>query len=122
MNNNTQLVELYAKLAYKVDIKTEESDGEVYFVATHPDLEGCIADGETEVEAVANLNDARYDYIMALLEWGDSVPLPKAEIEKKEQNFRVRFPSPRQSSTVTVNSSQKRMSNTSTRSYFIYAH
>lgn len=44
-------------------IEYEPSDlGAVYWVARHPDLPGCLADGETPEEAVKNLRVSRMLY------------------------------------------------------------
>jgi len=46
------------------------------FVASHPDLPGCLAQGSSAVEAIANLDDARNDWITFRLEEGLPVPEP----------------------------------------------
>ncbi len=46
------------------------------WMARHPDLPGCVSDGETPEEAVANLADARALYIEALRKRGIPVPEP----------------------------------------------
>lgn len=57
----------------------ELTDGTIVFVAHNPELEGCMADGATEAEAVASLYDARVDFIYFLLEDGLPVPPPATE-------------------------------------------
>jgi predicted RNase H-like HicB family nuclease len=56
----------------------EEDTGEAYFVAFIEELDGLEADGDTPVDARANLADAFEDYINAMLEWGDVIPEPVA--------------------------------------------
>jgi predicted RNase H-like HicB family nuclease len=52
------------------------SDGSVVWVASHPDLDGCMAHGATEQEARVNLSDA-FDMVVAhLLKYHLSVPGP----------------------------------------------
>lgn len=64
-----------ASQPYAVDImKDKTTNGEDVFLAKNPDLYGCMAQGATIEEALANLADARLDYIEALLEEGESVP------------------------------------------------
>lgn len=65
----------YLSLRYPIEV--QESEGG-YFV-THPDLDGCMAEGATLEEAVANLADSRELWIDARLEGGYSVPEPLSE-------------------------------------------
>ena len=46
------------------------------FVATVPDLPGCMSDGETPEEALANVEDAIRTWIEAARELGHDVPQP----------------------------------------------
>lgn len=50
-------------------------DGGGYLI-TFPDLPGCMSDGETEAEAVANGRDAFASWISARVDAGKSVPAP----------------------------------------------
>ena len=86
--------EEYMKLPYKLEIipDTEESG----FVASYPELPGCITCGKTVAEVVANAEDAKKTWISAAIETADSysgqfkLRLPKtlhktlAEDSKKE--------------------------------------
>lgn len=45
-----------------------------YFVAECPSLPGCISQGETREEAIANIKEAIAGYIAALKE--DNLPVP----------------------------------------------
>ena len=66
-----------ASRPYVVAVRLEETtDNEPTYVARSPELEGCIAQGETVEEAVKNLQEARVDYIESLLEDGLPVPAP----------------------------------------------
>ena len=47
------------------------------FVATVPDLPGCISDGETPQEALANIEDAINAWIEAAHDLGHKIPSPK---------------------------------------------
>ena len=67
----------YVKLPYAIDIKADECGGQVCYIAEHPELYGCMAQGDTPGEAVRNLREAREEYIAALLEAGVEVPQPK---------------------------------------------
>lgn len=63
-------------MKYRVLIAPDE-DG--VYVATVPNLPGCIADGPTRSEAIANVKDAIVLYLESLQEHGDPVPLPITE-------------------------------------------
>jgi predicted RNase H-like HicB family nuclease len=56
--------------------RDHESDEEIMYLAENPDLDGCMAQGASQVEAIQNLTDARIDYIDFLLEHGLPVPEP----------------------------------------------
>lgn len=49
------------------------------FVALVPDLPGCMSDGETPQEALANAQDAIACWIEAAIEMGRPVPDPSPE-------------------------------------------
>jgi len=49
------------------------------FVALVPDLPGCMSDGETPQEALANAEDAITCWIEAAIEMGRPVPDPSPE-------------------------------------------
>ncbi|HEX2225251.1 MAG TPA: toxin-antitoxin system HicB family antitoxin [Thermoanaerobaculia bacterium] len=62
----------YLSLHYPVEIVTREAG----CFATHPLLEGCMAEGATAEEAIANLADSRELWIEARLAGGHPVPEP----------------------------------------------
>jgi predicted RNase H-like HicB family nuclease len=67
-----------ASLPYTIVVEQDETtDGEPIYVLSHPELPGCIAQGENWEEASENLFDATYEYILSLLEDGLSVPEPR---------------------------------------------
>ena len=47
------------------------------FVATAPDLPGCLSDGETQEEAAANVRGAILEWIATCERMGRPAPLPK---------------------------------------------
>jgi predicted RNase H-like HicB family nuclease len=66
--------------SYEVVVSQDETtDGDPIFLATNPELPGCMAQGWTVDEAVRNLADARLDYIVSLLQDGLDVPAPHQE-------------------------------------------
>jgi predicted RNase H-like HicB family nuclease len=64
------------KLEYAVHIeRLAESDGGGY-LATVPDLPGCMSDGETPEEALKNVQEAIVSWTEAAKEWNQDVPKP----------------------------------------------
>ena len=73
-----------ARLDYRVVIEPlSQEDGGGYF-ATVPDLPGCMSDGETPEEAVANVQDAILCWIEAAAELGRDIPLPTRTLSAAE--------------------------------------
>jgi predicted RNase H-like HicB family nuclease len=71
-----ETAEQFAARNYFTIVNREKSeDGEHYYVATHPDLPGCVADGQTPEEAKLELANTRVDYFYFLLE--DNLPIPE---------------------------------------------
>ncbi|CAN5500440.1 hypothetical protein BH23CHL4_BH23CHL4_24020 [soil metagenome] len=63
--------------AYPAVLRQESlSDGRPWFVAFHPDLPGCMADGPTREIALQELDEARKEFIASLIEDGLPVPVP----------------------------------------------
>ena len=56
-----------------------EQDEECRFVATYPVLPGCISEGDTREEALANIQDAIAGYVESLRKHGEPVPPPISE-------------------------------------------
>lgn len=68
---------LLAKRSYKVNLTEDElTIGGKVWVANHPTLPGCKAQGNTAGEAIVDLAVARTDYIYHLLMRGIDVPEP----------------------------------------------
>lgn len=61
-----------------------EEDGGGY-VAYYPDLPGCLSDGETAEEALANANDALNAWMSAQKERNSQIPKPGDAIEVQRQ-------------------------------------
>ncbi len=63
-------------LRYSVVVEPlSESDGGG-FVAFVPDLPGCMSDGETPEEALANVRDAIEEWMAAARDLGHEIPAP----------------------------------------------
>ena len=53
------------------------SDEDKAYIAEVPELHGCMSDGETYAEAVANAEDAMRAWIETARELGREIPVPK---------------------------------------------
>jgi len=63
--------------AYKIVIEPlSEADGGG-FLATVPELPGCMSDGETRSEALANVEDAIATWIHSARKMGRAIPQPR---------------------------------------------
>lgn len=68
-----------AEAGYATEIVADiATDGSIVYLASHPELDGCIAQGDTPEEAEENLADARDLYIRSLRERAIDVPEPRA--------------------------------------------
>ena len=75
----TEELESLINLPYAVEVVPDATtDGEPCYLASHPELPGCLAHGDTANDAIDNLNDARRLYIETLLERGLQVPRPQS--------------------------------------------
>ena len=72
------------KLEYRVLIEPLLPDDGGGFLATVPDLPGCMSDGETPEEALENVRDAIMCWIEAAEELGRPVPPPSFHMAAAE--------------------------------------
>ena len=61
---------------YAIVIESLPAEDGGGFVATVPDLPGCMSDGETPQEALANVEDAIKTWIEAAQDLGHAIPAP----------------------------------------------
>jgi len=61
---------------------TLEEDEDGFIVAECPSLPGCVSQGRTREEALANIEEAIKGYIASLRKHGE--PVPKAEVTELE--------------------------------------
>ena len=82
-------LEEYMKLPYKLEIvpDTEESG----YVASYPELPGCITCGETVADAVANAEDAKKAWLSAAIEDKIEITEPDSAASYSGQ-FKLRLP------------------------------
>lgn len=62
---------------YKYEVIIYWSNADGVFVAEAPELPGCMAHGETQEDALRNIQDAMGLWIDTAREFGDPVPEPK---------------------------------------------
>ena len=79
----------YLAMSYRLEIVRDDAEGG--FVASYPDLLGCITCGETEEEAVKNALDAKKAWLEAALEDGLAIPAPDS-LEAYSGQFKLRLP------------------------------
>jgi antitoxin HicB len=72
----TKSLDHYLSIKYPVAVQESSEGG--YFV-THPDLDGCMAEGATLEEAFSNLADSRELWIESRLSRGYAIPEPLEE-------------------------------------------
>ena len=82
-------LEEYMKLPYKLEIipDTEESG----YVASYPELPGCITCGETIASAVANAENAKKEWLLAAIEENSEIAEPETADSYSGQ-FKLRLP------------------------------
>ena len=79
----------YLELSYRMEIVKDRDEGG--FVASYPDLPGCITCGETEEEALKNALDAKKAWLEAALEENIEIPEPDS-LEAYSGQFKLRLP------------------------------
>ena len=81
--------EEYMKMPYKLEIipDTEEAG----FVASYPELPGCITCGQTISEVVINAEDAKKEWISAAIEEGIQINEPE-NVDSYSGQFKLRLP------------------------------
>ena len=62
--------------AYKIVIEPLSKADGGGFLATVPELPGCMSDGETRAEALANVEDAIATWIHSAQKMGHTIPKP----------------------------------------------
>ncbi|MGB3641232.1 MAG: type II toxin-antitoxin system HicB family antitoxin [Rivularia sp. (in: cyanobacteria)] len=71
-----QSLEYYLRLQYPVTVYPDADGG---YVAEIKDLPGCVTQGETLEETMANINEARELWLETVYENGDKIPLPATD-------------------------------------------
>lgn len=75
---------------YRMVVRGDPEEG---YLATAPELPGCVTAGETPEEAMALLRDAMYGWLVVAVERGDAVPVPAGEpLQGYSGKFVLRVP------------------------------
>ena len=82
-------IEEYMKIPYRMEIIEDTDEGG--YVASYPDLKGCISTGQTIESAVSSLLDAKRAWLEAALEDGYNIPNPESDDSYSGQ-FKFRMP------------------------------
>jgi predicted RNase H-like HicB family nuclease len=80
MNGPEYLTELW---------REQDANGTLFWVCDHPSLPGCMAQGESPDEALADLDEARELYLSAMEKHGLPVPPGEGKITVHIQGIRV---------------------------------
>lgn len=86
---NMKTIKEYMRAPYRMEIDADPEEGG--FVASYPDLPGCISCGETIEESIKNVQEAKRCWIEAAIEDGVVIPDPEAVKEYSGQ-FKLRIP------------------------------
>lgn len=79
----------YLNMPYKMEIVPDTAEGG--YIASFPELPGCITCGETVESAVANALDAKKEWLEAAIEDGIEIFCPDSA-EKYSGQFKLRLP------------------------------
>ncbi|NLI11918.1 type II toxin-antitoxin system HicB family antitoxin [Pelotomaculum propionicicum] len=83
-------IEYYLNLPYEIKLRRLAEDEGGGWLATIPDLPGCMSDGETPEEALVNVEDAKKCWVETCLEIGHSIPEPITN--EYSGQLRIRIP------------------------------
>jgi predicted RNase H-like HicB family nuclease len=72
-------LEEYLNLSYPITLYPEPDGGYTVMIV---DLVGCLSQGDTLEEAVANIQEAKHAWLETAWECGDDIPLPDLQIKK----------------------------------------
>ena len=82
-------IEEYMQLPYRIELVPDPDEGG--FIASFPDLPGCLSSGENVEEACRNAEDAKQEWLAAAIEQGISIPEPDSVGDYSGQ-FKLRLP------------------------------
>ena len=79
----------YLKLPYRMELMEDLDEGG--YVASYPDLKGCITCADTLEQVIINAKEAKREWLQAALEVDYPIPEPN-ELEKYSGQFKLRLP------------------------------
>jgi len=80
-------------IEYRFTVRPLSRDEGGGWLVEYPDLPGCMSDGETIDEAIANAEDAKRCWIAAMQEAGRPIPAPSVErAESYSGKWQLRAP------------------------------
>lgn len=79
----------YINMPYRMEIVPDTAEGG--YIASFPELCGCITCGETMEKAVSNAIDAKKEWLAAAIEDGIDIPTPETT-ENYSGQFKLRLP------------------------------
>lgn len=82
-------IDEYMKLPYKLEIIPDTEEGG--YVASFPDLPGCLTVGDTIEETIKNAEDAKRAWFEAAIEDGLAINEPN-DLDKYSGQFKLRIP------------------------------
>ena len=82
-------IEDYMAMPYRMEIVEDSDEGG--FVASYPDLPGCISCGETVEAAAANAQDAKHAWLEAAMEDGIAIREPDS-LDDYSGQVKLRIP------------------------------
>ena len=82
-------IEYYMGLPYRLEIVPDLKEGG--YVASYPELQGCLTCGETAASAAANAEDCKREWLTAALEEGIEIPEPSS-LDDYSGQFKLRIP------------------------------
>lgn len=77
---------------YRINIYPLSSEDGGGWFAEIPDLPGCGSDGDTQADALKNIEDAKHEWIMTALELGRPIPKPSIRKDNYSGKILVRAP------------------------------
>ena len=82
-------IEEYMKLPYRLELIPDTDEGG--YVASYPELPGCLTCGETMESAIANATDAKRAWLEAAIADGVEITEPDS-LEAYSGQFKLRIP------------------------------
>ncbi|MBD2150174.1 type II toxin-antitoxin system HicB family antitoxin [Pseudanabaena sp. FACHB-1277] len=77
-------LEEYLNLNYPITLYPEPDGGYTVMIV---DLVGCLSQGDSLEEAVANIQEAKHAWLETAWECGDDIPLPNLQIKSKTRKL-----------------------------------